>query len=72
MEPPLVSGTIVELLQDWIGSPVEPPMENRTTLSAGTMLRVFTRVGDAVEVFILGQAAVYRIPARLLRRCGGT
>jgi hypothetical protein len=68
LDEPLFSGAVVELLQDWIGSPIEPPMEDNTKLVSGTRLRVFARTGDTVEVFILGQGRVYRIPARMLKK----
>lgn len=67
METALISGTVVELLQDWAGTPIEPEEASRTKLPAGTRMRVFCRVGDVVEVFIQGQAVIYRIPARILK-----
>lgn len=64
----LTSGTVVELTQDWVGSSLEPPKERKVKLIVGTRLRVFTHVDDSIEVFIQGQAALYRIPAHILKK----
>lgn len=62
------SGTVWELVDDWIGMTVGGKDKIRTRLRKGSKVRLFCIVGDVMEVFVEDEGTLFCIPSRMLRQ----
>lgn len=63
----LITGTIVEMMEDYLTVAVAPFTGLPVTLPVGTQLRVFTNIDGTIETYKLGENTLFSIPLALVR-----